>query len=69
MIYFISIIYNHTQDFPIASTNSALERLVDLSHQLFSFLCTVEDTDVAFFIKKKNQKSFRINLYITLETI
>lgn len=28
MIYCISIIYNYTQAFPIASTNSALERLV-----------------------------------------
>lgn len=68
MIYRVSIIYNYTQAFPIASTISALERLVDLNYQLYSFLCTVEDTDVAFFIKK-NQKSFRINLYITLETI
>jgi hypothetical protein len=55
MIYCISITYNHTQDFPIASTNSALERLVDLNYQLYSFLCTAEDTDVAFFIKKKSE--------------
>lgn len=64
MIYCISIIYNYTQAFPIASTNSALERLV-VNYIAFY----VQSRTPMLPFHKKNQKFFRINLYITLETI